>query len=202
MNSKHNVTGFIVTLTSLGITRKLLSGFWRAIIPLVIVLAWIALLTGCGQSSSPYKEISKLYKPSPDTDVTSSPHYNFSSFSGTVWKTKVKTAVADLTRYTGAHDITLLAPIAFDSADPKYTPPPTMKSYTVVPAGASLRIARLMKDNGAAGFVMVTATLLDGTNSQKDVFVSPHLLAKNQFVWPGWSSSTNWDVDPDIVEKQ
>jgi hypothetical protein len=77
-----------------------------------------------------------------------------------------------------------------------------MKSYTVVPAGASLRIARLMKDNGAAGFVMVTATLLDGTNSQKDVFVSPHLLAKNQFVWPGWSSSTNWDVDPDIVEKQ
>jgi len=177
------------------------SRFWQGVIAVVVLLALITFVTHRWQYSKALKEISKLYKPSPDTDVTSSPDYNFSQFSGTVWKTKVKTAVAELNRYTGAKDVTLLAPVSFDDADPKYRPPPTMKSFTVLPIGTRLRIERLMKDNGAAGFVSATATLLDATNSESTVFLDPHFLAKNRFVWKGWSSSTNWDVDPDILEK-
>jgi hypothetical protein len=107
-------------------------------------------LTRWGQSSKAFKEISKLYKPSEDTDATSSPYYNFSQFSGTVWKTRVRTAVAELKRYTGAQDITLLTPVSFDAAEPKYNPPPTIKSFTVLPIGTRVRIERLMEDNGAA----------------------------------------------------
>lgn len=177
------------------------SRFWQGVIVVVMLLALVTFLTRRGQYSKALKEISKLHSPSPDTDATTMPYYNFSQFSGTVWKTKVKTAVADLKRYTGAQDVTLLTPFSFDAADPKYNPPPTMKSFRVLPVGTRLRIERLMEDNGAAGFVMVTATLLDGTNSENAVFLDPHFLAKNRFVWTGWSSSTNWDVDPDILEK-
>jgi hypothetical protein len=181
--------------------RKPLSKLWHGIITWVMIWTIIPILNGCGQSSDPSAPIRKLYKPSPDTDVTLSPYYNFSSFSGTIWKTKVKTAVADLKRYTGAHDITLLTPNAFDSTDPKYNPAHDMQIVTVLPIGTRLRIERLMHDNGAAGFVMVTATLLDGTNTQRNVFIEPTFLAKNEFVWAGWSSSTNWGVDADVLEK-
>lgn len=165
-----------------------------------MMLAISFFLTGCGQSSNPYAAIAKLYQPSPDTDVTSSPYYNFSSFSGTVWKTKVKTAVADLKRYTGAHDIELLVPKHFDPTHPEYTPTDDMQIIAVLPVGTRLRIERLMHDNGAAGFVMVTATLLDATNSQKTVYLDGMLLAEeNRFIRYG--SSTNWVVAPDMLEK-
>ena len=57
------------------------------------------------------------------TDVTASPNYNFSSFSGTVWKTKVKMALADIKEYTGVHHMYLLAPKHFDSTQSDYIPP-------------------------------------------------------------------------------
>jgi hypothetical protein len=177
------------------------SRLWQWVILIAILLALTTFLTRRMHYSKAIKEISKLYKPSPDTDVSTSPYYNFSQFSGTIWKTKVRTAVADLKRYSGAQDITLLTPVSFDATDPKYNPPPTMKGFAELPVGTRLRIERLMKDNGAAGFVMVTATLLDGTNSQNDVFLAQHFVAKNRFVWPGWSASTNWDADSDILEK-
>src|SRR5205085_3941116 len=80
----------------------------------------LALLVGCDRT--PQKAVSPLYAPSPDKDVTTSAQFNFGPFAGTIWKTKVKTAVADIKRYTGAMDTHLLAPLHFDPADPKYTP--------------------------------------------------------------------------------
>ncbi len=67
----------------------------------------------------------------------------------------------------------------------------------VLPVGTRLRIERLMKDNGSWGGVQVTASLEDG----KVVYLSDYLLAKNRFIWPGWSDSKEWGVDPDMLEK-
>lgn len=150
----------------------------------ITTLIMILLLNGCGRR--------------PDTDVTSSPKYNFSSFAGTVWKTKVKVALADLEAYTGEHHITLLAPDAFDPTHPKYRPPPNMeKMIAVLPVGTRLRIERLMQDNGDWGGVRITASL----EGERDVYLDRSLLAKNRFIRPGDSDSKEWGVDPDLLEK-
>lgn len=155
-------------------------------------------LMGCGRSD-PYAPIKKLYKPSPDTDVTSSRWYNFPSFAGTVWKTKVKTAVAEGKRYTGAPEISLVAPHRFDPTAPHYSSVPDMKIITVLPVGTRVRIERLMKDNGAWGGVQVTATVEDGTNAQRTVFLDNALLAHNQYLQNDLKA-TNWGVNPERLE--
>jgi hypothetical protein len=143
-------------------------------------------LSGCG------------YKQPPDTDVTSSAKYNFAPFAGTVWKTKVKVALADVKRYNGWHEATLLPPDAFDPTHPKYRPPPDLEELiSVLPIGTRLRIERLMKDNGNWGGVQVTASLEDG----RVVYLLDDFLAKNRFLWPGDSDSKEWGVNPDMLEK-
>lgn len=149
-------------ISTLGIMRKPL-----AIFPLLL------LLSGCR-----------------DSDVTSSPNYNFSSFSGTEWKTKVKVAVADIEGKT-----CLIAPISFDQKDPHYTPAGRCKVIAVLPVGSRIRIGRLMKDNTGWGGVRVTATLEDGSFSQRTVYVAPQLLAENVFY------SHSWGVDTNMLEK-
>jgi hypothetical protein len=90
------------------------------------ILAMLSVsVNGCGQAANPFKG----YKQPPDTDVSSLPEYNFSSFAGTVWKTKVKVGLADLKRYTGRHDTALLPPEHFDPAHPKYNPAVDMQLY-------------------------------------------------------------------------
>ncbi|MFL5242837.1 MAG: hypothetical protein ACJ8FY_12070 [Gemmataceae bacterium] len=134
----------------------------------------------------------------PDTDVTSSPQYNFSSFAGTVWKTKVKVGLADLKTYKGEHHITLLTPDSFDPAHPQYRPPEHMQMIAVLPVGTRLQIERLIKEDGIGGtFYRVTASLEDG----KVVYLLDDLLAKNRLLWPGESDSTDWGVNPDMLEK-
>src|SRR5262245_8613751 len=91
----------------------------------IMILAMISFLNGCGQSQE--EAMLKGYKQRPDTDVTSSSEYNFKSFSGSVWKTKVKVALADVKRYNGSHEPTLLAPENFDPTHPEYFPPPDME---------------------------------------------------------------------------
>jgi hypothetical protein len=54
-----------------------------------------------------------------------------------------------------------------------------------------------MRDNGNWGGVRVTASLEDG----KVAYLLPELLAKNRFIWQGWSDSKDWGVDPDMLEK-
>jgi hypothetical protein len=173
---------------------------YSALTPLqIMMVATASFLTGCGKSSSPYAPVAKLYQPSPDTDVTSFLRYNFVSFSGTDWRTKVQTAVADVKRYTGAHGVELLIPQHFDSTRPDYTRGADTQITAVLPAGARVRIERLMKDNGAWGGLMVTATVEDGTNSWKDVLLDELLLANNAFIPRDGTTSTNWGVNPEFL---
>jgi hypothetical protein len=91
-----------------------------------------------------------------DSDVTSSPDYNFSSFSGTEWKTRVKVAVADI-----RGEIYLIAPDSFDPTDAHYRPIASCTVMSVLPVGSRIRIERLMKNNGDWGGVRVTAVVED-----------------------------------------
>jgi hypothetical protein len=165
----------------------------------VIASVTLTFLVGCGNPAE--VAVKKLFRPSPDKDVTTSPEYNFLSFSGTVWKTKGKTAVTDLKRYTGAHDISLLIPKYFDSSNPDYTSVHDMKMIVVLPPGSRIQIERLTKDNGAWGGLMVTGTVENGTNSFKNVRLNDLLLANNRFISRGPTTSTNWDVNPEFLEK-
>jgi hypothetical protein len=162
------------------------STFWPTIILPIVVLTMVAFQSGCGQP--------------PATDVTSSPEYNFSSFAGTIWKTKVNTALGDGREYTGVHHLYLLIPKHFDTTRPDYSPSADTRIVAVLKPGMRLQIGRLIKDNGSGGLLWVVGTLRDETNSQETVYLDPWLLAKNQFLFDG-SSSTNWNVDPDMLEK-
>jgi hypothetical protein len=161
------------------------------------IFLWILLLAaplcfviGCGPADKAYN------------DVTSSPRYNFSSFAGTTWKTKVNVAIADIKNYRGHHELSLLVPKHFDIKDPEYTPGDDCKIIAVMPVGTHLRIERLMQDNGGEwGGVKVLAIIQDGTNSRKTVFLDEELLAKNSFITSGDSPSTAWDVNPEMLEK-
>jgi hypothetical protein len=135
-----------------------------------------------------------------DTDVTMSSGYNFSSFSGTVWKTKVKTAVIySKTFYENIPG--LFPPDTFDPADSNYRPIPRMKIITTLPAGARLHIGRLMKDNGEWGGVWVTASM-EGLTNQDHLYLDPIFLTNNRFLMYGsLSSSTNWTVNTNLLEK-
>jgi hypothetical protein len=157
-------------------------------IPFVTILTIVTfLMIGCGGH--------------PDTDVSSTSAYNFSSFARTSWNTKVKVGIVELEDHRGRRVTCLESPQHFDSTHPKYTPPQGMHVITVLPVGTRLRIDRLMKDNGVWGGVWVTAILDEGTSTQRVVDIDPMLLAKNKFIWVGSSSSTNWDVNPEMLEK-
>jgi hypothetical protein len=170
----------------------------RSVIPTVIPSVMLVFLVGCGNPAE--VAVKKLFSPSTDKDVSSAPEYNFSSFANTVWKTKVKVAIASTKRYTGAPEVSLLAPERFDPTHPRYSPGSDMRIVAVLPPGSRLRIARLMQDQGAWGGVQVEVVLLDGTNAQKSVYLDPYLLAGNR--WSrGPTSNTNWDADPNMLEK-
>ena len=160
--------------------RAPLSSLSRAII-LAITLLAVSLLTGCG--------------PSPDTDVTSSPWYNFSSFINTAWKTKAKVALVDEEEYDRRHNLTLLPPRYFDPTDRDYIPQDDLQITAVLPVGTRLRIARLLKDNGTWGGARVSVMLDDG----KEVILHASLLTANKFLLN--SSSTNWGVNSALLEK-
>ena len=181
--------------------REPLSKFWQVIFLGVTILTALSFLNGCGQS--PESAIKKLYRPSSGTDVSSDAYYNFSSFAGTVWETKVKLALIDIKRYSNEHVLGLFPPEVFDPTHPRYSPIKDMKMNSVLPIGTRLRIEKLIHDSGVWGGVWVTATLKNDTNSIKKIFfdVDPTLLAKNQFIWAGSSTSTNWGVNPDMLEK-
>jgi hypothetical protein len=85
-----------------------------------------------------------------DEDVTKSPKYNFGSFAGTTWKTKVSVALADIERYTGEHQINLMSPRRFDPTVTNYAPVSGAKILTVLPAGTVIRIERFVMDGGWA----------------------------------------------------
>ena len=163
--------------------RKSPSAHWWFIPALFLILLLMAILT--------------LVRSCSDSDITSSDRYNFSSFSGTEWKTKLKVAVAEIDGI-----VYLIAPDSFDPTNAHYRPVAGCKLISVEPVGSRIRIARLMKDNGDWGGVRVTATLEDGSASPRTIYVERTLLAKNCFLYD-WvtSPSTNWDVNTNIFEK-
>ncbi len=158
-----------------------------------IAFAWIRVLVfsalflgGCRQSPE---------------DVTRSPHYNFSSFAGTVWKTRVKVALAEVPVYNGAHQLTLLSREEFDPTDPKYTG--TANQYRIIsmlPAGARIRIGRLLFDTGEGSQLWVTASLDSGTYYRKTVYVTRRLLARNIFLERDPSLPRTWGVNAKYLE--
>ena len=154
---------------------------------LILILAAAPLfLSGCRQ---------------PPKDVTRSPHYNFLSFAGTVWKTKVKVALADVTIYNGTHHLMLLRRRAYDRTDPKYTG--LLDPYRIIsmlPAGARIRIARLWFDTGEGSLLWVTASLDSGTYYRKTVYVSGPLLAKSLFLDGDPALPRAWAVNPKYLE--
>lgn len=162
--------------------------------PMLILVAVLAL-TGCDNPAE--QSVSRLFKPSPDEDVTTSATYNFAPFAGTIWKTKVKTAIAEVKRYTGATDTKLLAPLHFDPADPKYTPIRDLKIIAKAPIGTRLRITRLMKDRGAGGNVEVEAAIQDGSNPERLVYLDWDLLSNPR----GSGSNLTWYANPEKLEK-
>ena len=181
--------------------RKPLSHCLPVIIFQMMVLMTISLLVGCGQSSNKYIKELKSYKQPPDTDATLSPQYNFSSFSGTVWQTKVKMALANFKEYTGVYHTYLFVPDRFDSTRSDYRPLPGMEIIAVLSPGTRLRVGRLIKDNGIGDQLWVTGTLVDTTNSERTIYLDQLMLANNRFISRGPSSSTNWGVNPDMLEK-
>ena len=93
----------------------------------------------------------------------------------------------------------LLEPKAFDPTHAEYTPPPRgMEIIEVLPVGTRLRIEQLlMKKTFETSYTWVTASLDDG----KVVRLSDDFIAKNRFIWPGWSNSKDWSANPDLLEK-
>ena len=157
-----------------------------------IIMGIISLfLNGCG----PFKQ-------APDTDVTSSPQYNFSTFAGTLWKTKVKVALVDCEQYTGRHAKLIVPPDCFDPAHPKFISNPNFRMIRVLPVGTCLRIERLMKDNGNWGGVRIIGSIEDRGVVYEDaqVEIERGLLARNRFTFPD-SDSNEWAGDPDMLEK-
>jgi hypothetical protein len=136
-----------------------------------------------------------------DEDVTKSPKYNFGSFAGTTWKTKANVALADIERYTGEHQLNLMSPRRFDPTVTNYAPVSGAKILTVLPAGTVIRIERFVMDRGLGADHEVKGRVETAQYSQKEVNVDRFLLAKNRFLSPHDSSSTNWDVNPEMLEK-
>src|SRR5207302_1680967 len=118
-----------------------------------------------------------------------SPKYHFSQFSGTVWKTKVEVELREVKMYTGRHVNTLYPTTIEFGSDTRF--------IALLPVGTRLRIERLMRDNGVAALLSVTASLEDG----KVVNLPHHFFTKNGFLWPGDSDSKEWGVHPDMLEK-
>jgi hypothetical protein len=150
-------------------------------------------------SRSPMYLLRDAYRPKPLRDVTAAPEYNFRPFAGTVWKTKVKVALADVKTYTGAHELNLLAPIHFDMSDPEYTPGSGTHIISACPPGTRLRIGRLMQDQGAWGGIKVEVILLDGTNAQKAAYLDPMLLSGNHWL-RGPMGLKMWRADPGMLD--
>ncbi|MBL8824402.1 MAG: hypothetical protein JNJ77_17580 [Planctomycetia bacterium] len=115
----------------------------------MIILMLALHLSGCASES--------------ETDISNASEYNFRQFSGTSWKTKVKTAVAEMKDYKGNSRLCLLPPVFYDKTHPTYTSQTRIERIIEeMPIGTRLKIARLLKDNGKAGLITITAKLEDG----------------------------------------
>ena len=151
----------------------------------VMLAAAISLLNGCGKPSNKVAELvdeAKNYTQPPDTDVSKSPEYYFSSFAGTVWRTKTKTALVKMKLYTGRQVTAFVPPDAYDPTDPQYRPiQGEWHIVTVLPSDAMLRIDSLIQDNGIGSPVYVIASLKNANSQATNLYLDAEFLANNSF---------------------
>lgn len=136
----------------------------------------------------------------PPLDVTQDQKYEFKDFQGTVWRTKVKVALADITRRQDRTQITMLPPCLFDSTHPGFISLQYLTIIRVLPIGTKLQINRLMMTFGNAGGVYVEASIEDGTTFE----MSHHFSNKNKFIHGSWDEkdfTNKWGVNPEMLEK-
>lgn len=132
----------------------------------------------------------------PDADLTSRPEYSFVGLAGTLWKTKDRVAIADLSdgRY-------IVVPEHFDRADPHFDAPPRLRVIAVLPPGTRLRIRRLMESRGNASEIRATGALPDGPHASEELFLDFRLFEKNCWLFHDKSYPKTWRVNPDMLEK-
>lgn len=136
----------------------------------------------------------------PPLDVTQDQKYEFKDFQGTVWRTKVKVALADITRRQDRTQITMLPPCFFDRTHPGFISLHYLTIVQELPIGTKIRINRLMETFGNAGGVYVEATINDETAAK----LNKEFINKNKFIY--WYSnerdvSNNWGVNTEMLEK-
>lgn len=131
-----------------------------------------------------------------ESDVTHAPEYNFAPFTGTLWRSKVKVAIAEL---DGRPHI--LPPDLFDPTHPSYRSLPNIKMREVLPVGTRVRIARLMRDNGVWGGVRLTATVEDGVYAGQTFYLERGFLVRNNYMYPGDGHPRSWAVNPELLEE-
>ena len=159
-----------------------------AFLPTLLAMACL-FLNGCGKSLA-------------DTDETKNPNYFFSSFANTVWRTKTKTALAEMKLYTGKQVMGLVSPRLFDPTDSDYmaVPKTYLRVVTVLPPGATIRMDRLMQDNGIGSTVNVIVSLENETNCQTtNLYLDTTFLANNSF-FRGPVTLHRWGVNSNLLE--
>ena len=135
-----------------------------------------------------------------DIDVTTSTNYNFSSFAGTVWKTKAPLAIEQVESYKGKQALVLFTSQFFDTNDPNYTSVPEAKMIRILPVGTRIRIEHLIEDHGLRGGVDVFGAVLDGTNTQSAVELGREFFSANWYVAYSSPKDTNWGANTNLLE--
>lgn len=157
-------------------------------------------LSGCGED--PNVTALRNYKRAPDSDISADPDYNFSSFAGTVWRTKDRVALASVKLYTGAQVTYVVPPRAFDASRTDFRAPDgNVQIMSVLPAGARLRVDRLTREHGIGSLMFVIGELSDGTNTHKNVIVSNDLIASGP-THTLRAFTTNWVLKAELFEEE
>jgi hypothetical protein len=136
-----------------------------------------------------------------DHDVSSG--YNFSTFAGTIWKTKVPVALIQEGNVVVGNDCTQKDELSF-AGGPAYWQEydGLYRIAAILPPGTSIRIDRLMEKGNDAGGLYVEATVQSGPEKGKVIRASRRLFAYNSFLNPGDRAAPDtWGPAPDKLEK-
>ncbi len=137
------------------------------------------------------------------TDVSLAQDYNFKSFSGNKYRTKVEVAIAKIKTHSGETIEVIIPQDAYDDKHPEYNPPPFLEKVVAkLPIGFTIRIHALLKENGIAGLLRVQVSLeddIDASSKGKVVYIDRTMLTKNKFMYPS-SPANEWTVDSKLLE--
>lgn len=143
---------------------------------------------------------------SSDIDVSNDKKYNFSSFSGTHWKTKGKVAIVELTDYRDVLRLVILPPKSYDKEHPDYTPGVAInRIVTELPEGTLLQIDKLFVESDSEQLARVSVSMKEISTAIVDrnarVYIDRSFLKVNRFQFRGWTNDSDWDGNPELLEK-